>query len=539
MSATIPADTQVANAGNPVADLNNTYDVLGLLAEIVAAMNGAPDTAYPAGNAANISAIQASLSAHVPGQGGLQFLTGGGNITATTISNAIAAGYSGIFLDPRYVWNAAGLVIFGVSNFIIESRMSGSIGWNGAITYGPGYIGTGSGADGVQIFGYTGNETAGITFRGCSFVGANTNAVVHFGGRQRHCRMEKCFIYNTNATSGAYGLIVDSGLTGAGAFPTSMNSEDQAFTSMDIAGAYAALGIGIGDTGQHANDTIWYDLTTAGGTYGIVNTAGSNHSFHNYYDRSSPSIATVYNSGNTLFFYGGEDLNGAAGGVAHLLDNSTAATILVNRTISTGANTSTVTISAGNLMARGRCRWSGTLNLSGTGNVDLSDPGGSYSALTISGSAAGATVMLAGSYNPGTGPILSSWTGSLLIQGPIVVGTKSGTGQTSAQSLTWNPPSLNCEFRVSVMIHPTVAGTSTVPVLTFTELGGGAFSQTIPMWQQNSAATTPSYLCAATSTFVGSFTSKTDNSGTQVKLTITPTGSTYRYAILIEQLSAS
>lgn len=42
---------------------------------------------------------------------GLELLTGGGRITTATITGAVAAGYTGIFLDPRYVWNADGLRI--------------------------------------------------------------------------------------------------------------------------------------------------------------------------------------------------------------------------------------------------------------------------------------------------------------------------------------------------------------------------------------------------------------------------------------------
>lgn len=485
--------------------------------------------------------LSSSSLAQVTGMANvMQYLTNGGTITTTTISNAVAQGYCGIFLDPNYVWNMVGVSFFGVSNFTLESRMQGSIGWLGNIAYGPGYISTGtsSTADGILVFGYTGNETQGLVFRGLSFVGANSNAVVHFGGRQRHCLMERCFIYNTNSSTGAYGLIDDTGLTGSGSYPTSMNSEDQCFSHMDIAGAYAAIGIGIGDTGQHANDTLWIDVTTAtAGPYSVVVAPGGNHHFHNYYDRSSPSIATVYNSGGQITFWGGEDQNNSASGVAHLLDNSSSATTLMNRTVTVSGNTTTLQVSAGNLVGRGRTRWGGTVALSGTGNVDLSDPAGSYSGLSISGSSG--SLMLAGNYNPGTGPSISGWSGSVLLQAPAVVASKSATGQTTTQTTSWTPPASNCAFRVSVMIHPTVAGTSTVPVLSFTEFGGTAFSQTLPMWKQDSTATTPSYTCNATGTFVGTFTSKTNNAGATVSVAITPTGSTYRYSVVIEQLTYS
>jgi hypothetical protein len=466
---------------------------------------------------------------------GLQYLTGGGQITAATITAAQSAGFTGIYLDPRFVWNMAGLVINGVQNFIIESRMIGTIGWGGHIAYNPGgYISAGAAAaDGIQIYATTpagAAGTQGIIFRNCVIVGANAGAAtVHFGGGARRCRMEGCLVYNTSATAGSYAVVRDTALS-------DNNSEDDSFINCDWAGAYAALGLGIGDQTQHTNDTDYYGLTTAGGTYSIVNAGASNHHFFNYYDRSNPSTAVVWNNGaSTMFFYGGEDQNSLATGLCHLVTGGT--TVLENRTVTNVANNATLSISSGNLVARGRCRWSGVAAITG-GNLDLSDPAGSFGSFNPTGAAG--TVMLAGNYNPASGPALAAYTGAIVLQAPVVQATQSAQGQSGAVTVTWTPPKYTVAFRVSVWIRPTVAGTSTVPRVAFTEVFGTAFAQTIAMWPQDSAAAAPSYTCPAGSTdYAGTFTGRTDPSGTAVTVTITPTGSTYRYSVVIEQITAN
>lgn len=479
---------------------------------------------------------------------GLQFMTSSGSfgsvagtITMTVINAAITAGYSGLFLDPRFIWDFSGLAITGVSNFTIESRMGGSIGWLGNVSHGPGFVktSTGSPADGVQVFASpTSTTTQGVIFRGLAFVGANSSAVVHFGGGQRKCGMEDCFIQNTSSATGAYGLVYDAVLG------TAVNSENNYFSHCSIAGAYAAVGLGIGDVSQHGNDTIWTDLTTAGGTYSLVADAGSNHSFHNYYDRSSPTTATVWNHGANLYFYGGEDQNSSTAGVSHLLDNASSVTVLVNRLVTQVTATNIVTISAGSLVARGRNRWSaGTIGLTGSGNVDISDPAGSYAGMTISGTggSGSASIMLAGSYNPGAKPTISAFTGSLIFQGPVIVASKSGTGQTTTQTLTWTPPAANCAFRASVMIHQTTTtGTSTAASISFTERGPTSRSYAIPLFRQDGSSTAFVYTTGTNAdTFLGQVTSQTDNSGTNVVVTVTPSSSTFRYSVVIEQLTTS
>jgi hypothetical protein len=160
----------------------------------------------------------ATMAAFIAGGSGLQLITdtsgtvafgaNAGTVTATTIANAIAAGYSGLFLDPRYIWDLSGLQLnpanfpAGIQNFVIKSWMKGTIGWTGGISYPPGYITTATGtpADGIQIYGAAGAEMQGIEFRDCAIAGPNSRSVVHLGGRQRRVGFPGTFIYNTNAT---------------------------------------------------------------------------------------------------------------------------------------------------------------------------------------------------------------------------------------------------------------------------------------------------------------------------------------------------
>jgi len=626
-SALFPAATSAASTQFHVVDprapseLVAVTSVSGTSWTVTRGAEGTTAVGHAPGFTVQQTVSAGQLSAFT-GTAGLAVLTGGGTISSSVVTAAQNAGFNGIFLDPRYVWDASGLVFNGVSNFVIESRMVGSAGFNGAVAYNTGgYIqtSTGSQADGIQVYssnptGGAGNATQGIWFRGCVFVGGNSGAVVHYGGGQRRCGMENCLAYNTHntattvasgsngvnvstftgtqslsvgntsafpstgsllaQTSGGVALISYGGISGntftncttAGGTGTlsstsgsnkvqqasfavvddtalsANNSEDQTFRSCTFAGqgAGAAIGIDTGSTSQHANDTLWDDVvTSSGGLVSIAGLGGGGHNFINYYDRSSPTVATVWNgpSGTTsctMIFTGGEDLNNlAANGVAHLLTGSSSATVCQSRNLSVGANTVTATVNAGSFIARGRCRWSGTVSVAG-GTVDLSDSSGAFSGLTISGSTG--TVALAANYNPGSAPVLTSWTGTITSQFPVVAASARGTGQTLAQTLSWTPPTADCRVRVSLQIHATTAGTSTVPNLAYTELGGTTRSYAPAMWNQ-AGGTVPTFSITDNGLYLGQVTFDTDASGAAVVVTVTPTGSTFRWSAVIERIS--
>lgn len=547
---------------------------------------------------------------------GLMYLGGGGTITAATITNAQSAGFQGLFLDPRFVWDASGLVINGVQNFTIQSRMAGSIGFGANIAYNTGgYIktDTGSPADGIQVYasspsGSTG--TQGVTFKNCVLVGANPNAVIHFGGGQRSCGLVDTLVYNTLSASttvaaGSNGVAVSTftgtqslSVASAASFPaagtlfvttstgtaqitysttgtgllknctlvsgtgnlatggsvqlatfavindtalSANNGEDNIFSFTGgggMAGAFAALGIGIADTSGSANDTWYYGLRTSGGQYSIVKFSAGNHTFKEWYDRSNAAVASVWHhGGGRMTFYGGEHQNTT--GLAHLIDGTNTQTVLETLMITqSGAATTTCQVSSGSLIFRGACGFNGaqTIAVSGTGIVDMSDPATGASPATISGSSG--TLLLAGNYGgAGSSPVLTSWTGGTALQGPSIVKATSGSVITTTTTQSWTPPPANTRFRVSLLVRPTVVGTSTVPAISFNEFSGGAKSFSLPMWQGNGAATAPSYTCAATDSFYCTIESMTDSSGTPVTVTITPTGSTYRYSLVIERLT--
>lgn len=537
MAYTIPADNHVVNDTGHTTDHNNLIDIEGLLARAAAQSVNLGSAADPAGNAGNVSLLQTYVStglSHAPNLG-LQLRTGGGTITTSNITAAQTAGYTGMFLDPTAVWHLGGVVFNGIQNFTIESRMIGSIGWNGGVVVPSGYIDTGSGQDGIQVYAATpGGATAtqGIIFRNCVFQGSNTRAVIHFGGGQRKCGLVDCLVNNTNSAAGAYAVVHDTALS-------DNNGEDNIFSFTGgggLAGAYAALGIGIGDQTQHVNDTWYYGLVTHGGTYSINHAIGGNHTFHEFYDRSNPSTATVLNSGGgRMTFRGGEHQNST--GLSFQQTGSGNIIVDTGAITQTGAATTTVNISAGNFIMRGACTVNSaqTWALSGSGVIDLTDPAIVAASATISGSAG--TLMLAGNY-PGVGspPVLTSFTGTYAYLGTSKVATGSGTGQTTTQTVSWTPPPANCRFRVSVWIVVTTAGTSTIPTLAYTRLGGNVVAATaIPMIQLGGTAVLASL--TANGQYSGTFEANTDNSAAAVNVVITPTGSTYTYSVVIEQIT--
>lgn len=533
--------------------------------------NGTTPVAHETGFAIDQVVTAATLSALQSPNAGLQFLTGGGNISSTTISDAIAAGYQGIYLDPKYVWTLSStLVIDSTSNFAIVSDMVGSIAYGGIVSYNDtGYINTGSSGDGIQIYG---SSTSGIVFRGCVFVGANSNAVIHYGGKQRRCGLDSCFVYNTGTiattvASGSNGVNVNT-FTGSGtldvassaSFPSSgqvivstandsspglallsytgtgsgtltgvtlisanagtlstggvvaapqagvildtalgdANSENQFLDHTQIASASGiCLGIDLASASGHANDTLYSDLVTAsgGGLASVVGMGGGGHNFIEYYDRSAASgapAATVWNNASVLVFRGGEDQNNATTGVVHLVDGSIAVTEIDTRNLSVSTNTAVATVTNGVLLVRGHSRWSGTVNVGGSGTLDLSDPAGyfdnsSSGVLSVSGSAG--TLITAPSYPQALAgpPTVSSWTGTTLttlsaagVLQPVASTPVAGVSlSTSAQTiLTWTAPNDGNLHYATVFgnLHVSSAETGGVIDGVFTDPGGNTIT---------------------------------------------------------------
>lgn len=341
---------------------------------------------------------------------GLLYVTGGGTISTSTITTAQGNGYTGLYLDPRAVWNMGGVVFDAVQDFIIESRMTGSIGWTGNITYNTsGYIDTGSGTDGIQVYASTpGGSTAtqGVIFRNCVIKGTNSRAVVHFGGGQRRCGLVDTLVYNANSTSGAYGVAVDSGLS-------DNNSENSIFSFTGgggIAGAYAALGIGVFDQTQHANDTLWTGLSTSAGTYAINHANGGGHMFTMFYDRSSPATATINSTGGGRLVIQGTELQNGSG---NSVICSGGEVILNACTVTATSNSTTIVQTGGSVIFRDYVNFNAaqTMTLNG-GTADFSDAALGCSNLSVTGSS-GALVLLSSYPGSGSAPVHSGFSGTV------------------------------------------------------------------------------------------------------------------------------
>lgn len=345
---------------------------------------------------------------------GLLFLSGGGTVTLADIQAAQSAGYTGLWLDPKNIWDMTGLVLNGIQNFEFYMGLApGSIGWNAHVSAGPGYIKTDTGgsppADGIQVYASapSTSQTQGIIFRNCIIKGSNSNATLHFGGGQRACGVVDSLIWNPGTAANSYALITDCQLS-------ANNSEDMIFSwtgGGGVAGGWAAIGIDTNSSGAHANDTVWHNPRTSGGTYSVVKASGGGHTFIGAYDRSNPSTACYQNNGGTRWlFIGGEDQN--TSGQSHIVAGGT--TILESRavTVTSGGATS-CSVSSGKLQFRGNCQFntSQVLAISGTGTADLSEVATDYTNLSVSGSAG--LLVQAPSYPEGARPTVTSWTGPL------------------------------------------------------------------------------------------------------------------------------
>jgi hypothetical protein len=250
---------------------------------------------------------------------GLYFVHGGlttatAPLLSTIVPAAIAAGYSGIYLDPRFIYNGSGWVMHNTNNFTVESRMQGSNGWTGAPNVSPGYIWTGTtGADGVLVYGDSGTYAEALKFTGLVFTGSNTNAVFHFAGNGRSDSFEDCYFYNQNTTAG-YGFIYD---TQYGA-----NCENMYFKRVSAFG-YNGFGIGINNVSGKSNDSNYTSLCTGGINIGLNYMDGGNHTITNWYDRSNATISLqAAGSCGMLTLVGGE--THAAGVTMYVVNSSQA-----------------------------------------------------------------------------------------------------------------------------------------------------------------------------------------------------------------------
>src|SRR5258708_11710137 len=134
---------------NPSIDPNYGDDTVPLSPQSYIVLDGKSDVygVVPAGQSAVVNIykggtnfFQAVVPVVNPGFG-LRVLTGGGTVTAATITAAKSAGFQGLLLDSLFPWDMSGLSFNGIQNFKIRSEMLGSIGWAAKVCHNtPGLI---------------------------------------------------------------------------------------------------------------------------------------------------------------------------------------------------------------------------------------------------------------------------------------------------------------------------------------------------------------------------------------------------------------
>jgi hypothetical protein len=457
---------------------------------------------------------------------GLYELPNGLTLTQAVVTGAFNAGFSGIYIDPRYVTTAVGPILLPTQSFKIKSEMYYGFGFGyGSSPATPSaYVNfTNTTGDGFQMYG-AGTDITGVAqaLEGLNIVGTTTGnsttaaALVHLAGGTRHTNIEKCFVLNNSSNQYGYGLIDDTAY--------GPNGEDNLVQNSAIFGAYAGIGIGISNASAGGsglpNDTQFTQVQTGGGTYGVNFVAGGNYVWTNWYDRSSPTVA-AWNQGASA---GAADLFGCE---AHQTTAGAYNYQVAGGTLRVYAKADTVGASSGNF-----------LNLTGgsfygvTGQAPpaaLAISGGTFNAgpfydfhqATITGTAGTINYW---QFTPYTLPSFSGFSGTLNNLGgyPQVVAYLEAGGATTTQTLTYTPPAVKGTYRAVYNVRATTVGTSITQNLSFTNEGGGSTSGAPPIWKLGSV--TPVIAVVGTGSYSGAYDFPTDNSGSVITLTLTVAG---------------
>jgi hypothetical protein len=319
------------------------------------------------------------------------------------------------------------------------------------------------------------------------------------------------------------------------------SSESNKFYNWYVEGKYMAIGWGLNDNTQAANDSTFYELRTQGSFYSFYHNDGGNLTFVNWYDRISSSVATYYATANAgpVAVIGGEDQNG--NGYAYYLTAITNAGFclrLYDRRITKVAGNGVYNDSGEIDFVSGVLSTSGTpWNTQGTGTTLVSGFVSQSQNISFTNTGGGGTLYLqgpAGILTPNGAPNVASFTGTIIYQAfPATVYSASATG-VSTTTTTLTTPTLGAgKYRISVYIRETTAG-ATSATFTYTNEGGGTYGPTaMPFFPRNGAATAPLYSIVATGPNDSQETYWT-NGGTQT-IVITTAG-TYNYAVVIERL---
>lgn len=463
---------------------------------------------------------------------GLQYVPQGTAVTQAYVNAAITAGFTGLYFDPRYVYTVSALSLNGVNNFTFESRMYGYLRANGPV----GYLNfTNTTGDCIAVY-----NSNSIRFNGLAVVATTTGSVLHFGGGVHDSGGRDCYFRNLSNSAGggittaAFCWIADTQLQDAA-------NEDNGWADTYFDGAYCAVGVGINDQAHQANDTRMDNCRIAGGPYGVYHLEGGGWTWINLYDRISSSIANFYvsstNAGN-IALIGGEPWNSTSGTGYCLQVLGGYVTLEGELLITNGGGGQGVAIGGGFVNFNSGRIAAPSTPLVMTGGVANFGP--SFQAVNFTASGSVGTIYLqgpAGILTPYSPPNVSGFSGTVrYVAYPATVFSAKAAGATTTQTLAYTPPSVAGIYRAFVSVRVTVAGTSTIPTLTFKNDGGGTTGPTaVSMIVLGGTVLLASLV--ANGSYSGNVQFSIDASGTPIQVVITPTGSTFSYTVTIEQMA--
>ena len=321
------------------------------------------------------------------------------------------------------------------------------------------------------------------------------------------------------------------------------SSESNKFWNWYVEGKYMAIGWGLNDNTQAANDSTFYDLRTQGTAYSFYHNDGGNLTFINWYDRISSNVATYYATGNAgpIAVIGGEDQNGS--GYAYYLTGLTNAgqcLRLYDRRITKAAGNGVYNDSGEIDFISGVLSTTGTpWNTQGTGITYISPYVSASQYISFTNTGGTGTLYLqgpSGILTPNGAPNVSSFTGTIIYQAfPGVVAASNQTAATAPTALAYTPPSVVGVYRVCVGIRATAVTTSIGVVLTFKNAGGGSSSDTLVFMKQGSATLLTSIVATGAYSSIP-FEFSTDNSGGVITVTPTFTSATADIEMSIERI---
>ena len=460
--------------------------------------------------------------------GGIAYAGKGVVFTQAYITALAAAGFSGVYKDPRYINNAVGPITLP-SEFSIQGNEYYGLGYAAFATPAtpPTYINfTNVTGDGFVVTG-TGIQTSGnsINIIGVNILINSTGIGVHLAGGERNFTASSVFVWNSNATAGSYAFGTDTTI--------GPNGEDNLVFNCSFFGNYGAFEMGVGDLSGASNDCLYVDLQTGGVTYGINAVDGGNNTFINWYDRSNcTTCLNMATAVGAIDLIGGETRNttgqsynisfGALRLYGRQCSSSTTANSCSGGIVIfiTGIDTTTWNMPSG-----------------GTGTLNICD---TYNATNMTVTGVNGTVYWYSTlYGPGT---TSAYTGALYFFSgfPTVSSSLTTNAATTTRSLTIAAAQMtrSAKYRVSFYFNVRSGATDVVtPTITFTDQSG-TVNTGVPISFKALAGLAFITASAGTGYFFGEFIVSLSTSPAPLSLILTGDGAAdFASFICMEQLT--